>query len=259
VLEQLGASAQYVKRMRNHERVDRLIDEARLNPDGELSDEDLRFVYGLDEEVLTLDDDQTVELAKTIDYLRAGKDRERIARLFPEVIKQQVQSAHVAYLKATSILLGKGEVTASLEELEALFATKDKEWQTNGVYDYLVEQLLYNDSRFNLVASPNIEATEAQILELAENFGHEQSRRTHVKGDLFGEDYYSSQELSGNKGDAPIRLSLIPTRIDSEMSHETRDKYSHLLRERQALRPELHLRVPSVLDAITYWYTCSGR
>lgn len=58
-----------------------------------------------------------------------------------------------------------------MQELEQLFASKDSEWQQNGVYDYIVEKLITDGARFNLVATPNVEASEAQVVALAESFG----------------------------------------------------------------------------------------
>jgi hypothetical protein len=48
---------------------------------------------------------------------------------------------------------------------------------------------------------------------------------------------------------------LIPSRVDSEISYKSVTEQVRLLRERQASRPELSARVPSLLDAVTYWYS----
>ncbi len=62
----------------------------------------------------------------------------------------------------------------SSAEFESFFATKDAEWRSNGVYAYLLEKLLQDGTRFTLVATPNVEASESQIVALAEAFGQEQ-------------------------------------------------------------------------------------
>lgn len=142
-----------------------------------------------------------------------------------------------------------------MHELEQLFAAKDKEWQANGTYDYLVEKLIADGARFNLVATPNVEASEAQVVALAEAFGKEQPYETYVYDDLYRRGRYTSQEWSGNKGAAPIRLSLIPSRFDGEMGYGRVDAQVEQLRERRAKQPELDVRVPSVLEAVTYWYS----
>lgn len=203
-------------------------------------------------------DPRTFELRQTY----AERDHAELKVWAVEHIREQVQSAYTAYktvadqmLGTKRGLLGKREVAASVQDLEQLFAAKDKEWQANGVYDYLVEKLIADGARFNLVATPNVEASEAQVVALAEAFGKDQPYETYVYDDLYRKGHYTSQEWSGNKGNAPIRLSLIPSRFDSEMGDGRVDAQVEQLRERRAKQPELDVRVPSVLEAVTYWYS----
>ncbi len=119
----------------------------------------------------------------------------------------------------------------------------------------MVEQLIENGARFSPIATPNIEASEAQIVALAENFGKDQPYTTYVYDELYRKGRYNGREWSGNTGNAPVRLSLIPSRPDSQISYKRAEEQVRLLRERQASRPELQARVPSLLDAVTYWYS----
>ncbi len=52
-----------------------------------------------------------------------------------------------------------------------------------------------------------------------------------------------------------MRLSLVSRKFDSAMSRKTTAEQMRLLQELQAQSPGLQARVPSVLDAISYWYT----
>ena len=193
----------------------------------------------------------------------AERDHAELKAKAVEHVREQIQSAYTAYktvadqLPGTrSGLLGRTrEVAASMQELEQLFASKDSEWQQNGVYDYIVEKLITDGARFNLVATPNVEASEAEIVALAESFGKNQPCTTYVYDKLYRNGHYSGREWSGNSGDAPVRLSLIPSRFDSEIGGGTVATQMQKLAERQANQPNLDVRVPSVLDAVTYWYS----
>jgi len=108
-------------------------------------------------------------------------------------------------------------------------------------------------ARYNLVATPNIEASEAQVVALAEAFGKDQPYE--IYDELYRKGHYTGSEWSGNSGNAPVRLSLIPNRHDSEISGRSVEQHLQMLKERQTSHPDLHARVPSLLDAVTYWYS----
>jgi hypothetical protein len=46
----------------------------------------------------------------------------------------------------------------------------------------------------------------------------------------------------------------MPSRVDAQL-RGTVDKQIGMLRDRQAKRPKLNFRVPSLLEAVAYWYT----
>lgn len=260
-LKDLPGGEEYIRKAQDMKQLTIIEKKITANPRAELNPEELRFLYELDHEIegFGYEEDPRVKEIRT---MRGDKDKPELARILPESIREQVRSAYTAYrtvadklLGTKRGLLGKREVAASMQELEQLLAAKDKEWQANGVYDYLVEKLITDGARFNLVATPNVEASEAQVVALAEAFGKDQPYETYVYDDLYRRGHYTGREWSGNKGTAPIRLSLIPSRFDGEMGYGRVDAQVEQLRERRAKQPELDVRVPSVLEAVTYWYS----
>lgn len=260
-LKDLPGGEEYIRKAEDMKRLTAIEKKTLADPNAELTSDELRFLYELDHEIegFGYEEDPRV---KEIRAMRGDKDKPELARILPEAIREQVQSAYAAYktvadnlLGTKRGLLGKREVAASMQELKQLFAAKDKEWQANGVYDYLVEKLITDGARFNLVATPNIEASEAQVVALAEAFGKDQPYQTCVYDDLYRKGRYTGREWSGNKGNAPIHLSLIPSSFDSEMGYGRVDAQVEQLRERRAKQPELDVRVPSVLEAVTYWHS----
>lgn len=259
-LKDLPGGEEYIRKAQDMKRLTAIEKRITANPDADLTPEELRFLYELDHEIqgFGYEDDPRIGEIRT---LRGDRDKPELARILPENIREQLSGAFAAYKTVAEQLWGKqrlsrkGETALTPNELERLLAAKDKEWQANGTYDYLVEQLIENGARFNLVATPNIEASEAQIVALAENFGKDQPYSTHVYDELYRKGRYTGREWSGNTGNAPVRLSLIPSRIGNQISNRTVEDQMGLLRERQANRPELQARVPSLLDAVTYWYS----
>lgn len=258
-LKDLPGGEEYIRKAEDMKRLTAIEKRITANPDADLSAEELRFLYELDHEIQGFGYEDDPRIGE-IRQLRGDRDKPELARILPESIREQLSSAFAAYKTVAEQLGGKqrlfrkGETALTPNELEKLLTAKDKEWQANGTYDYLVEQLIENGARFNLVATPNIEASEAQIVALAESFGKDQPYATYVYDELYRKGLYSGREWSGSSGDAPVRLSLIPSRYDGEISNKPVETQVRLLRERQASRPELHSRVPSLLDAVTYWY-----
>lgn len=282
-LKGLPGGEEYIRKAEDMKCLTAIEKKTLADPNAELTSDELRFLYELDHQIegFGYEEDPRVKEIRT---MRGDKDKPELARFLPEVIREQVQSAYSAYKTVADNLLGtkrglhgKREVAASMQELEQLFAAKDKEWQANGVYDYLVEKLIADGARFNLVATPNVEASEAQVIALVEAFGKDRSYETYksrafaieyveafgvdppcetyVDDDLYRKGHYTGKELSGNKGSVPIRLSLIPSSLDGEMGYGRVDSQMEQLRERRVKQPELDVRVPSVLEAVTYWYS----
>lgn len=259
-LKDLPGGEEYIRKTEDMRRLTAIEKRITANPDADLTPEELRFLYELDHEIQGFGYETDPRISE-IRTMRGDKDKPELARILPESIREQLSSAFAAYKTVTEQLGGKqrlfrkGETALTPNELERLLAAKDKEWQANGTYDYLVEQLIENGARFNLVATPNIEASEAQVVALAEAFGKDQPYETYVYDDLYRKGRYTGKEWSGNTGDGQVRLSLIPSKFDSQISNKSVSEQVRLLKERQASRPELHARVPSLLDAVTYWYS----
>ena len=262
-LTDLPGGEEYIRKAQDMKRLTAIEKKIGANPDAELTSEELRFLYELDHEIegFGYEEDPRVKEIRT---MRGDRDKPELARILPESIREQLRGAFMAYsivagqLK-TEDALGKPESGVSAQELEHLFALKDKEWQENGVYDHLVEELIANGARYNLVATPNVEATEKQIVALAEEFGKQQPYKTYVYDELYRKNRYTGREFSGNGGNDPVRFSLIPSRRDAVLSGKTVETQVRMLSEQQAGKPNLNLRVPSVLDAVTYWYTLRAR
>lgn len=262
-LKDLPGGEEYIRRAEDMKRLTAIEKKTLADPNVKLSSDELRFLYELDHEIEGFGYEEDPRI-KEIRAMRGDKDKSELAHILLETIREQITPAYAAYKTVTDNLLGtgrdllsEGEVAASMQELEQLFAAKDKEWKTNGVYDYIVEKLITDGAQFTLVATPQVEVSEVQIVALAEAFGKDQPHPTHVSYDLYRSGQYTGGEWSGNKGTdtTPVRFSLIPSRYDTEMGYTKVNAQVEQLREYRAKRPELDLRVPSLLDAVTYWYS----
>lgn len=260
-LQGLPGGEGYIRKAEDMKRLTTIEKKIIANPDAELSSEELRFLYELDHEIkgFGYDDDPRISEIRT---LRGDRDKSELVRIFPEIIRGQVQFAYSAYrtvadqlLDTRRALFGRSKCAASWHGFERLFAAKDKMWRANGVYEYLVEKLIADGARFCLVATPSLEADGNKIVAVAEAFGKDQSFKTIVENYTYRSGRYSGHQWSGNSGNEPVRFSLIPSRYDGEISLKSVDEQVRLLRERQTSRPELHIRVPSLLTAVTYWHS----
>ena len=259
-LQDLPGGEVYIRRAEDMKLLTAIDKKISSDPSAELTSSELRFLYELDHDIQGFGYETDPRIGE-IRAKRGERDKPELARILPETIRDQLKGSFAAYktvleqLGGRQRLFRKGEAALSPAELEHLFELKDKDWQENGVYDYLVEQLIENGARFNLVATPNVEASEQQIVALAEAFGKDQPYETYVYDELYRKGRYTGREWSGNSGNAPVRLSLIPSKADAEISSKTVDDQVRLLRDRQAKQPDLQARVPSLLDAVTYWYS----
>ncbi len=250
-LKDLPDGDEYIRKAEDMKQLTVIEKKILSNPDTELTSQEIRFLYELDHGIQGFGYETDPRIGE-IRSQRGDKDKPELARILPETIREQLQTAYSAYSTVAEQL---GHEVQNQHELGQLLVVKHEEWQTNGIYDYLVEKMIADGARFTLVATPNIEASEAQIVALAEEFGRDQPHETDVCRDLYRKGHYTSHEWSGNKGTAPVRLSLIPSRFDSEMGYGRVDAQVEQLRERRAKQPRLDIRVPSLLDAITYWHS----
>jgi hypothetical protein len=254
----------YTGKVQDMKRLTALEKKITATPGIELSPADIRFLYQIDREIQHFGYREDPRV-KEIIAMRSGKDKPEVERLLPESIREQVGIAFTAYQAVAEQLGGaqsrfrKHEVKLSPDKFQKLFAAKDKEWRKNGVYDYLIEQLAENGNRFNLLATPNVAISEAQLAALAESFGTEQPHSTFMHPHIYQAGAYDDHARSGNSGRAPVRFSLVSNKLDSQMNDKLVAKQVRILQERQARHEALNIRVPSMLDAVTYWYSLRAR
>jgi hypothetical protein len=129
------------------------------------------------------------------------------------------------------------------------------EWRQNGVMDYLVKELIEKGSRPNLVAVPNVAADYKQLKALAVGFGEDQPYPTYTNDAFL--DQFTSEELSGNKGDEPVRLMIIPSGYNLE--YGTVEQQRAELEQKQRNMPGLGFRSISTLENIVYLKTLRAR
>lgn len=68
------------------------------------------------------------------------------------------------------------------------------------------------------------------------------------------------EQLSGyNPDEGPVVFSLIPSKSTDELGYDMAEKQQNTLSELRRKAPNLNLKVPSVLDALTFWYTLRAR
>jgi hypothetical protein len=220
------------------------------NPEVDLTDSEIRFLYEMDCDIQGFGHERDPRINE-IRTLRDEWDLTERESLVPETIRDQLKSSFEAY-KTVAELLGAREVLP--DELQGLFELKDAEWSENGVYDYLAEQSLLHRVRYCLVATPSVEASEQQIVALAEAFSKNQPLKPYISDSLFRTARYSGSEWSGRHGGAQLRFSLIPSSADYEIDPDIVENQIRVLQDRQAKQPNLQARVPSPLDAFSYWY-----
>lgn len=248
LLEQIDANAAVTKRVRSHVRVRDLMNRARQDEFSQFSDDELSFIYGLDGPIQTLDIND-YELARSIDYLRGGRDRERLLELVPAAFERQYQTSLKAY-EATATSLGIE--AADPETLQREFAAKLATWQEQDAYQYVLERLIEQDTQFSLVMTPNVLASPDQVMAAAEDFGRGQPYTTYIDHELYSQ--YTAAELSGvPEQGTPTRFSLMPSKYTQELGRAPVEEQRTRLQQLQSRIPQLSLQVPSVLEAISYW------
>ena len=169
------------------------------------------------------------------------------------IIYRQFYPAYEGYAEVVESLnaeLGNGRIDLIGEND---IAVEFEDWFKPEKLEYLVSaQETDPGMRFTLVATPNVTVNHTDIIKSAKAFGDEQPLETYTWDELLGE--YTATQLSGTKpenGKAVI-FSLIPNKYDPEMNGTALDQMERLA-ELQVKTPEL--KVPSVLEAVSYWHT----
>lgn len=227
------------------------------NPNATLTNADLRFLYEIDNKIEGFGYDRDPRISQTR-ALRGERDYPVLGSLLRESLKDQVQVSYTAYTNVVDQLnSARGRwnrnriAQPNPQEFMKILERKQAEWEESGAFDYLVERLVQDGARVQLVATPNIVAAPNEIKGLAREFGTGQPYETYIYDEMY--DAYSAEELSGVATSAePVRFMLMPTEYDDSLTGTQEQQLSRL----QALRAKLpQLKVPSVLDAITYWQT----
>jgi hypothetical protein len=121
-------------------------------------------------------------------------------------------------------------------------------WLTQDKLDYVKEAIEVDpELQFTLVTTPNVLVNQGQLISLARNLG----KKTYVRDTLYAK--YTPEQLSGidHTRDNSIAFSLIPSKPDENLygtAASQRVKLAELQKSHQ------FIKVPSVLEAITYWY-----
>lgn len=215
-----------------------------------LRPEDVTFLYELDHVIQGFGYARDPRIDE-IRALRGERDHPEIRRLVPELLRRQIETSYQAYADVAREL---GVMPLVQEQLVTLYEHKHREWLARGVYEYVVDTILSEGGSFHVVATPEVETTPEAVVSLAEDFGQTQPFPTYIFDSLYRRGRYRGQELSGETTGAPARFSLIPSRLSRVLGRRPVSQQRLVLARLQAEQPALDLRVPSVLDAVTYWY-----
>lgn len=252
-LATLPGGETYVRRASDMKRLTDLENALSKNPDITLSAEDLAFLYELNHDI----DGFGYERDPRIDQIkqsRGERDLPEIIRMLPEILRGQAESSYRGYseiAKATS-----AEVINEYEFTELLDA-KMAEWRENGVMDYLVRDFVEHGNKPNLLATPNTLVNWNTLKQIAVDFGKNQPYETAIYEDVLSQ--YSAEELSGLLTDGPLRFSVMPSGYTEQLGYKPVSDQLATLKQLQSDRPGLGMRVPSVLEAITYWQSLRER
>ncbi len=144
-------------------------------------------------------------------------------------------------------------------DMERQFNAKLAEWQQNGVLDYATERIITHGELHTPVFRPNVVVSAKGLKELANNFAKGQGFNSAYIYDELYDAYTSEQEaaqLSGYTANpSAVAISLIPSKTSQELGYAPAETQLRTLGRLRTMRPSLNLRVPSVLDALTFWQT----
>ena len=254
-LQELPGGEEYIVKAEDMKRLTAIDKKIATNAEVELTGEELSFLYELDHQIqgFGYDADPRINEIRT---KRGERDKPELTKLLPESIREQIKSSFIAYNAVAQQL---GETEATQQEFEQLFAQKDEEWQANGVYEEIVERLVKDGVRFNLLATPDVEANEAQIVALAETFGEDQPSSTYGYDEMYRKYRFTAKQLSANTGTSSVKFSLIEANLDPRLASKTAVQQREILARLQVDGPKLNVHIPSLLDAVTNWYALRAR
>ena len=250
----LPGGKEYLQKAADMKRLTALDDLMTKNPDAVLSKDDLLFLYEFNRTIEGFGYDRDPRIDE-IKAKRGERDLPEIIRMLPEVLADQTASSYQAY---SEVAQATGAEVMDKPAFARLLETKLAEWQGNGTMDYVVRDFVENGNKPNLLATPNVIADWQTLRDFAVHFGEQQPYETFVYDELY--QHYSAEELSGElqQGGA-VRLSIMPSGYTKQLGRKPVAEQLNTFKKMQVESPSLKLRVPSVLDAVTYWQTLRAR
>lgn len=196
----------------------------------------------------------TVEQEVTLGETEAPVEAPALTK---ESLFGQLRTAQIGY-EATIVGLNSGKRKNKLEVADHETVAKEFEaWLTDDKLEAAKALLeLDPDTKFTLVATPNVETTAKDIIKAATIFGKTMPYKTYAYEPIYGK--YTAEQLSGTNPDNgnTVQFSLIPNTITPDELSGTVAQQRAKLTELQKENPEL--KVPSVLEAITFWQTAKA-
>ena len=254
-LQGLPGGEQYIQRAADMKRLTAIDNLLSKDPDTVLSKDDLLFLYEFDRDIQGFGYERDPRIDE-IKAKRGERDLPEIVRLLPEVLSNQAASSYRGYAE---IAQATGAEVASEQEFRQLLEAKMGEWQQSGVMEYVVRDFLENGNKPNLLATPNVIADWQTLRSAAVKFGEDQPYKTYIYREKELYSQYSAEELSGRPTEGALRLSIMPSGSTKQLGYKPVETQLATLKQLQADRPGLNMRVPSVLEAITYWQTLRAR
>lgn len=252
-LKDLPGGEKYIRRADDMKRLTVLDNLITKSPDATLSGRDLTFLYELDHDIEGFGYQRDPRIDE-IKAKRGERDLPEITRLLPELLGRQAESSYQGYSEITKQL---GAEPLSKQEFSELLDVKMAEWRENGVMRYIVRDFVDNDNKPNLLATPNIVTGWDDLRSAAVNFGKKQPYETYVYDELYR--HYSAEELSGVPTEGSVRFGVMPSGYTRSIGQAPVDTQHERLEQIQVEQPSLGMRVPSVLEAITYWYALGAK
>ncbi len=262
-LKALPGGEEYVKKAADMKRLTKIDKLITADPDHRLSLDEVRFLYEIDHTIEGFGYNRDPRI-REVRNKRQDRDKPELIKILPEMIREQVRSAYDAYSAVEAQLNGglgrlikRHKPPVSRKEFEQLFAAKDKEWQENGVYDTIVNDRISQGLGYNLLATPNVVADPEQISSLVKAFHRTSRKYRSVRTDnnpITKDSHYTARDISRTRGDAAVELSLMQSWSDQTITGKPVAEQLRILREKQGAQPNLHVRIPSVLNAVAHWY-----
>ncbi len=179
-------------------------------------------------------------------------------------IAEHIRWREPASIEQSLLKRGSQEANDSLltkEEFGELFEAKMLEWQESGVLDYVVERIITHGELHTLVARPNVTVSAKSLISLANIFAKNLGYDAIIddgKRSIFEEPRTDEElaQLSGfNPDEGAVIFSLIPNKYNADLGYDTVERQVQILDSLKRQSPNLKYKVPSVLDALTFWQT----